>query len=303
MDMLIKFPEIRLSTAIEVFAPMFVLGHHWNEGDTYPQVFENKKQFVKDTLLGAVASGQIKGDAPHKVVRGDDGYPILVGDNDLVHELDVKETWFDTDEATRMLFGLLKDKKCKAFDMLADLVSRKPVEEDVIDQGIIDGVEAMPLPMLKKKVTELTNEKVKWDYSIKAATQIGLLFYEGQVEKNSSFEKFKAECKSRFNGLHGSTAKMIYDSLPDEYRNLGTKPSAASKKSDSQISGLDVDAVDTLIEMAVAAGYLTMRNGVTDLQGLKGDLEADEIELLDGPYLGSVSGKCKKIAKMYKEEA
>lgn len=160
-------------------------------------------------------------------------------------------------------------------------------------------IEGYALPVLKKKVKELTNEKVKWDQSITAATKVGMLFYEQELERPATEAAFKAEYKKWFGHLPASTIEKIYRSLPHQYRNRGERPTEKVEV----FSRIDEDMVDTIMEASVVAGFITHKEGtdvVKDAKTLAERLEGDSFEVPAPNYLKRIVGTCKRVAEKMK---
>ena len=290
MDLTNRFGTITLSRTIEVFAPIFVLAHNWNIDDNHEKVLACKKQYIEDALLQEFKCNRISG----KVVRN----PVTDDYDELVeYQLDYKATSFDIKAATNFLFSLLRKNGNPILHQLVngdDLscgISKKEnvAEEDDIDSDICSMVDDMPLHILKKKVTELTNEKDKWDKSIAIAAKIGLLFYEKELTKPATEAAFIDEYEKWFTGIPKKTISMIYKSLPDGYRNTGSRPV-------TKVDCIDDDMVDTIMEASVAAGFITQKDGAKDSKELKERLEADEYEVPSDSYIKRIAGTCKRVA-------
>lgn len=306
MDMVTKFPAIQLSTVIEVFAPLFALVHNWNDGDRFDQVLIAKKEFIKDTLLNEVVSGRMQGAVANKKIYDLDGTPIVDNKNNYLTELDDAATWFDMKEATSFLSNILHQQRTPFLCSLANGTEASGQAssdegvgaDDRIGEDIIQSVEAMPLPILKKKVKELSNEKVKWDRSLEVATKIGLLFYEKGLTKHATEKAFIAEYSKEFGGIPKKTVSMIYKSLPNQYRNLGERPLEVVEN----VGLLDEETVDTILEASVVAGFITKKEGVRNIADLKDRLEGEDVVVPSDDYMKRITGSCKRVALRHKEQ-
>lgn len=268
MDLTARFGTITLSRTLEVFAPIFVLAHNWNIDDIHEKVLACKKQYIEEALLQEVKCGRLHGKIRGRLLTDHDEEP-------LGYELDYKATSFDIKEATCFLFGLLRrhgnsilHQLVKEGDVGSGLSRDEDVaEENEIDSDICNSVEAMPVSTLKKKVAELSNEKVKWDKSLVIAAKVGLLFYEKGLSKPSTEKAFKAEYAKEFAGIPNKTVSLIYKSLPAEYRNLGEKPPK------------ETNDLDPVIKAAVLAGAQSGERDSMNAKSLRKSLSMEGYEV------------------------
>lgn len=161
-----------------------------------------------------------------------------------------------------------------------------------LPENMVTKIKTYSEPELRKKVVELTNEKVKWDRSIAVATQIGLLFYEKGLEKPVTEKLFFEEYNKYFEGLPRSTALMIYKALPPTYRNTGGSPAKVP-------TGADDDTVDRVIQVSTYAGYLSHKEGLDVLDELGERLAEDEYEAPTDTHLNAIKKACRKVAGKY----
>lgn len=275
MDILSKFKTITLQGSIELFAPIFVLVHHWNVGEKYSDVFASKKKFIEDTLIQEVKFERIRGVIRNKLVCNDDGYHIADYDGDDAYELDYETTQFDLAEVTNLLFKAMRKNGSPVLRLMVNQVesdSRTFKDEDVSEEDgigtdICSSVEAMPVSTLKKKVKELSNEKVKWDKSLVIAAKVGLLFYEKGLSRPATEKAFKAEYAKEFAGIPNKTVSLIYKSLPAEYRNLGEKPPK------------ETNDLDPVIKAAVLAGAQSGERDSMNAKSLRKSLSMEGYEV------------------------
>ncbi len=280
MDLTTRFGTITLSRTIEVFAPIFVLAHNWNLDDKHEKVLAGKKQYIRDILLEEVRSKRLKGKIVSNLAYDAEDEPVG-------YELDFTATSFDIKEATQFLFGVLRKTGSPILRQMVqggELRGLAVPEEvvagkDDIDANICIAVEAMPLPILKKKVKELTNEKVKWDRSIEIAAKIGLLFYEKQLAKPASEKSFVAEYEKEFQELPklpNTAVSKIYKALPVEYRNLGGSPQQ------------EIVAIDPIIKAAVLAGAQSGGRNSMNVKSLRKSLSVEKYEIPDESILEKI---------------
>jgi len=124
--------------------------------------------------------------------------------------------------------------------------SKVPAKKKVPDQCKTD-------PAIATELGTLRNEKLKWDTSIRAAAEIGLLFYEGELPKPTTKAAFVKDFSSKVGGLPDTTVEMIYKSLPTEYKHKGGKPKVSRTESAS-ITG--IGDLNIAIKAAVYAGSI-----------------------------------------------
>lgn len=264
MKIIDKFQHIKLKTALELFVPMFVMEHNWNVEDKYEDLFASKKAYLIKLLVDERKQGRLNGDVKGHFIDKN-GNEAIKEDSEPFFLLDQDATWFDINETFQLLFGILQKNGAASFSTFIDSdVTLQNNEKnsaddfDVIDADIIESVESMSLPTLKKKVKELTAEKVKWDRSIVASAKVGLLFYEKDLPRPATENEFKAEFKKYFEGLPGTTITKIYKNLPIapiQYKKTGDAP---TKNSDA----------DPIIRSAVFAGFK---------EGTEGDVTGHEL--------------------------
>lgn len=147
--------------------------------------------------------------------------------------------------------------------------------DDVISDETIVKMKDLPLPKLKQQVVMLATERNKWDASMRAATKIGILFYEGGLPKPATLEVFISEYKKHLGelpNLPDTAIKKIYKYLPDGYRHSKSGGRATKDKSQT----IDINPI---IKAAVYAGSLTGSKDAGSLQKLKERLAKDDIPI------------------------
>lgn len=148
----------------------------------------------------------------------------------------------------------------------------------------------MTIPILKKKVAELSAEKEKWDTSIEAAVKIGLLFYENKLEKPTTKDSFIEEFAEQLGkGLPDSTIEKIYKMLPTGYKLKGGRPKKSTGASGSNT------ASDSAIKAAVYAGSIYETNDAKSLDKLKKTLKEAEYEVPSDEILNKIIAAVKDI--------
>jgi len=281
-----KFGQIKLKSVLDTFVPLFVLEHNWNVDDKFENVAESKRKYLHNLLLERCEQGSLNGEIKTYDVDTPHGYDEII---------DMDETSFSIDETFKLLFGILLKNGSSVMSKYMGAEAAGKIEcEHVadIDDETQKRVDEMSIPELKKKVKELSNEKVKWDKSIEAACQVGILFFEKGIAKQATEKVFIDEFNQYFSGLPKKTISMIYKALPCEYRNTGGSPA-------KEAMGIDDDAVDTIIEASTFAGYLTHKEGVDVLEELQERLAEDEYEIPPDTYLKAIAGACKKVTRKY----
>jgi len=171
------------------------------------------------------------------------------------------------------------------------------------DKSLIDNydmpedIKNMSVPTLRKKVKELSDEKIKWDRSIAAATKVGLLFYEKGLERPAKEEDFKAEFKRYLDDLPGTTITRIYKSLPVspiQYKKAGYAPT-------KQPAAIDDEALDMIIEAAVASGLIASEAEFKDAKELEQLFTRFEFDIPPAKYLKVISGAARRVLKQYNQ--
>lgn len=296
-----KYPVMRLEQILDIFTSIFVILHNWNIDDTYDKVKLSKRKYIKKFLLNAVYDDTLYSNIADKYTA-DEILEISLGGH--IDQLVIEnETWLEVVPAFEMLLGKLgkstSDLSCclsRSDVLLSGTPSDTDEFEDKLPEDIRTKIQNMDVPELKKKVIELTNEKIKWDKSLAIAAEIGLLFYEKGLTKPATEPAFKSEYEKWFKGIPKKTISMIYKSLPVKYRNLGVRPVEIIENAGT----IDEDMVDTIMEASVAAGFITQKEGVKDFKELKERLDGDEFEVPSDNYMKRITGTCRRVAQKYK---
>jgi hypothetical protein len=146
--------------------------------------------------------------------------------------------------------------------------------EEFIPTEIIHKIKNLSFDKLKQQVVMLAAEKSKWDTSIMAAANIGILFYEEGLQKPATLEKFVSEYKKhldKFPNLPDTTIKKIYKHLPEGYRYSRTGGKVARDDQAADIT--------SIIKAAVYAGSIYDTDDVKKLVKLKAELVVNEYTL------------------------
>lgn len=152
-------------------------------------------------------------------------------------------------------------------------------------------VKDMDLPMLRKKVAELTIEKDKWDRSITAAAQIGLLFYENELPKPITKDEFIQKFTLQLGeGLPDSTIEKIYKLLPSDYKLKGGRPKKTAG-TDNGTANIDTVA----IRAAVYAGSIYDTSDAKKPTALMKVLKEAEYDVPSDEILNKIIAAVKEI--------
>lgn len=163
--------------------------------------------------------------------------------------------------------------------------------DDVISDETILKLKELPLPKLKQQVVMLATERNKWDASMLAAANIGILFFEGGLAKSATLEVFMSEYKKQLDklpDLPDTAIKKIYKYLPDGYRY--SKSGGRANKDDSQ----SVD-INPIIKAAVYAGSIYDTDDAKKLSKLKAELAKNEYEIPTDDVLQKIIAAVKNI--------
>lgn len=301
-EYLLSKKGIRISEVITIFLPKIMETKEWAEYDTFDSAYRDIRAMIIARIQNAVDNRNVPGKIKYvesTAYCDEFGVPE--------HEVDVFNSYVRTSNVINwaVTAGYLGTDARANVDLALSMTGTpdtRTIEESghstvVPEQEAelalygdkLEQIDNAGIPWLKKKVKELTNEKAKWDRSIEIASGIGLLFYEKELQKPATEPAFKAEYQKWFDGIPKKTVSMIYKSLPEGYRNTGTRPT-------TKVDGIDEDMVDTIMEASVAAGFITQKEGTKDFKELKCRLEADDYEVPPDSYIKRIVGTCKRVA-------
>jgi hypothetical protein len=261
-QMLAKRETVSVADAPTILLPLYMNSHMWNVDDTINDVRRRKQKYIlEDIIISGVQGEIIEGSLHYDYIYDADGLP---------------EQYEPDGHSEKVLYS------ASSYVNLKSLIER--VVKDIKDTASIP-VEYLAIAGLAAEVQighqaqvkstagsaaelgSLRTEKEKWDASIVAATEIGLLFYEGGLTKPTTRDAFMEEFRDKVGGLPDTTIEKIYKALPPEYRHKGGKPKKPSNGASYGDDGLWV-----VIKAAVYAGSIFDTNDGKDIRKLAASL-------------------------------
>lgn len=258
-----------LKDVIPLLQQIYVNAHSWNVDDTIEEVFEKKKRHVRDTVLvHNIENEVIKGKLEYSYCD-DKNFPYLDENGQPCEVLDCARSYIIIKSLIDFIVKDIKDLNCIPDELLVVAGIKASAKKATSDQGKVD-------PTIATELGTLRNEKLKWDASIRAAAEIGLLFFEGELPKPTTKDAFVKEFNSKVGGLPDTTVEMIYKALPSEYRHKGGKPKVSRTES-AAIAG--VSDLNISIKAAVYAGSIYDERDAKDVSRLATMLKNNNYEL------------------------
>jgi hypothetical protein len=269
VDYLTTLENVSLNGITPWLQQLYISDHNWKNGEQTFKVAEMKREYVvNNVLLYGISSKLIEGKRVNVPVTDVYGMPCCDDMGAEVTELSYDLSYVNVVSMIKYVTDDIKDKYLIPEKLLVHAGIEVQKKNDTGGQSGLDAD-------TKRELAVLKNEKLKWDASIAAAVQIGLLFWEGELSKPTTKEAFISEFNEKVGGLPDTTVEMIYKALPTEYRNRGGKP----KKISTEIVGTGTDELNTAIKAAVYAGSLFDTNDVKSTKGLTGILEKNKYQI------------------------
>lgn len=297
-EYLLSKKGVRISEVITIFAPKIMEAKEWAEFDTFDSAYSDIRTMIIARIQNAVEKKNVPGKIKYiesTTYCDEFGVPEL--------EVDVVNSYVRTSNVINWAVssGYLQTG-AKAGEGFALSVTGTTEQKVVVEpekfsvapkeegEAALDDDKLSDMPWLKKKVKELTNEKDKWDRSIAAATKVGLLFYEKELQAPTSVKEFKESFAAEFKDIPGTTIEKIFKNLPRNYRNTGIRPVKEATRIDDEV-------IDQVIEASVAAGYIASVEEVKDAKQLQQEMTRYEFEPPPQLYIKAISGACKRVRK------
>lgn len=278
--------NVWLDDVIPLLQQIYINAHSWNIDDSIQKVSESKRKHVINTVLvNNIDKKIIKGELVYDYACDNDGYPhIDPTTNEPVTELKYDRSYVNVKSLMQYVVSDIKDESLVSDELLVVAGIKVSGKRGASDQGKVD-------PAFATELGTLRNEKLKWDASIKAATEIGLLFFEGELPKPTTRDAFVQEFNSKVGGLPDTTVEMIYKALPSEYRHKGGKPKMAK----SETAGIGTDALYSAIKAAVYAGSIFDTDDAKDTQLLSNVLKDEGYQVPPADVLQCIVGAVKSV--------
>ena len=267
---------IHINTLVKLVASYQLENFTCENEDEYKAALANRCVDIRVIIMSNIEAGIFK--ATYTEVLGTDPVELIPIMEEVPDKINLDEflEWAIRKNLTIPKCWVKSDKAG------AD-IAQEPVQSG---SGLSDA-EKTELQASRKKLKELENEKLKWDASIRAATNIGLLYYEGGLPKQAKKDEFIKMYREMLEDLPDSTIDMLYGALPTEYRNLGGRP---KKAADSMTCN-----IDAVIKAAVYAGSIYDTDDVKSLAKLKKELQDNEYVLPPDEILKQIIEVTKNI--------
>lgn len=297
---------ISISNIITLFAPKIMEIKDWNEYDDFETRYKSTVNKLERKMAGAVRNKFADGKLVYvesSTYCDEFGIPI--------QELNLNESYIATDNVIRwairnnyisntsgktktVITNEQNSNDCNNKEDADNFVAYNSDCDDELPDDLNDKISMADVPWLRKKVKELTNEKVKWDKSIVAALKVGLQFIERGLTSDITKDAFAAEFANELKGLHKKTVRMIHKSLPIDCRNTGGSPC-------KEPECIDDETIDRIIEASIAAGLIYGAEEVKSAKDLEQKLARFEFDIPPEHHLKIISGACKRVLKKYKQ--
>lgn len=240
--------NVCLPDIIPLLQQIYVNAHSWNIDDTIEKVSDSKRKYIKNTvLIHNIEKEIVKGKLVYDYIYESYGIPLADPEtNEYITELKYDQSYVNVKSLIQYVVSDINDVSLVPDELLVIAGIDIPDKKKTSDQGKTD-------PAIAIELGTLRNEKIKWDTSIRAATEIGLLFYEGELSKPTTRAAFVEEFNSKVGGLPDTTVTMIYKALPSDYKHKGGKPKIAKSEA-SAVSR--IGDLNTAIKAAVFAGSI-----------------------------------------------
>ena len=241
-EFIVRSDSAKLIDVVPLLQQIYVDAHNWNVDDSVYKVFNSKEAYViYNLLINNIKSEDISGSLEYDYNYDSNGSPVEdqeTGEYPKYVQLDRSSV--NIKSLIEFLVRDLKDLALIPDDLLDAAGIERPKKPVTPVQGKSD-------PGVNKELGELRNEKEKWDASIEAATKIGMLFYESDLDEQPTKEAFTKEFSKQLGmGLPESTIEKIYKALPLKHKQPGGRP----KKDGAAIN------LDSVIKAAAFAGTL-----------------------------------------------
>lgn len=277
--------NVKLSDIVPMLQMIYVNAHNWNVDDTIQSVFESKKSYaLNNVLLDNIKNNVIDGCIKYEVIVDPEGYPVNTDPftGEPIPTLMQRDSYVNVKSLVKYIVDDIRDTAV----IPNELLIAAGMSIDVTDKNCSEKSDHA----ISRELGTLRHEKLKWDASIKAATEIGLLFYKDELPKPATMEEFIAEFNSRVGGLPNTTVEMIFKALPEDY-----KQKTKRKKISTVATGISSEDLSTAIKAAVYAGSLFETPDAKDVKRLTELLNEYEYQIPPEPVLQKIIEAVKAI--------
>lgn len=279
--------NVCLQDIIPMLQQIFVNKHNWNSDDTLQKVLESKKKYITENILiYNIKKGFIDGSLKYDLIIDEMGTPLIdFITNEPLMEINIKESYVNIKSLIKCIAKSENNVPHIPDDWFTIAGVENPNNKIAHGKGKLE-------PAIATELGTLRNEKLKWDASIRAAAEIGLLFFEGELPKPTTKDEFVKKFNSKVGGLPDTTVEMIYKALPSEYRHKSGKPKTAKSETAASIR---TDDLNIAIKAAVFAGSMYETSDAKNVNRLAEMLKENDCQVPPATVMEKIVEYVKKI--------